>query len=180
MLPHSDLLVFSIPVPEKIPDVFQASHHFTSASYGVVCKLKRNCSLHVWDHCISWREVTVFLSSAMSFDSPFVRTALISLSRMASVVVLRHADAVLPCADFFNPGWEVEIGTGQGVLEHRRAFARKIDPVVNGIPDVHKFKPIEKIKSTKPTATMLSHIRYVYLMQVHLLPTLTATLKCSE
>jgi hypothetical protein len=99
----------------------------------------------------------------MSFDPPFVRTALISLSRMASVVTLRHADVVLPCADLFNPGWEVEIGTGQGVLQHRRDFARRIDPVVNGIPDVQKFKPIEKIKSTRPTATMLSHIRYVYL-----------------
>lgn len=158
---HRYLFIFSIPVPERIPDVFQASHHFTGASYGVLCKIKRNCTLHVWDHCISWREVTVFLSSAMSFDSPFVCTSLIHLSRMASTLILHYADVVLPCADFFNPGWEVEHGTQEGILEHRRTFARKIDPVVNGICNMEKFKPIEKIKSKVPTVTMLSHVRFV-------------------
>jgi hypothetical protein len=39
----------------------------------------------------------------------------------------------LPCADFFNPSWETEIGTCQGKIEHRAKFKRKIDPVVNGI-----------------------------------------------
>ncbi|CZR58560.1 related to glycosyl transferase [Phialocephala subalpina] len=155
------LFIFSIPVPEHIPDVFQASHHFAGASYGVVCKMKRNCTLHVWDHCISWREVTVFLSSAMSFDTPFVCTALMSLSRVASVVILHHADVVLPCADFFNPGWEVELGSGQGEFEHRKTFARKIDPVVNGITGMENFKPIETIKSKLPTVVMLSHVRFV-------------------
>jgi hypothetical protein len=142
--------------------VFQASHHFAGASYGVLCKLKRQCTLQVWDHCISWREVTVFLSSAMSFDSPFVCTALMSLSRVLSVLILHHADVVLPCADFFNPGWEVELGTCQGKLGHRHTYARKIDPVVNGICDMEKFKPIEEIKSKVPTVIMLSHIRYVF------------------
>ncbi|KAK3719243.1 hypothetical protein LTR37_004462 [Vermiconidia calcicola] len=158
---HRYLFIFSLPVPERIPDIFQASHHFAGASYGVLCKLRRNCSLHVWDHCISWREVTVFLSSAMSFDSPFVCSSLMQLSRMTSVLILHYADVVLPCADFFNPGWEVEHGTQEGVLQHRRAFARKIDPVVNGICDMEKFKPIEKIKSSIPTVTMLSHVRFV-------------------
>jgi hypothetical protein len=41
---HHYLFVFSIPVPEKIPDVFQVLHHFAAASYGVLCKLKRNCN----------------------------------------------------------------------------------------------------------------------------------------
>ncbi|KAK5170096.1 uncharacterized protein LTR77_004680 [Saxophila tyrrhenica] len=158
---HRYLFIFSLPVPERIPDVFQASHHFAGASYGVLCKLRRNCSLHVWDHCISWREVTVFLSSAMSFDSPFVCSSLMQLSQMTSVLILHYADVVLPCADFFNPGWEIEHGTQEGKLQHRRAFARKIDPVVNGICDMEKFKPIEKIKTTKPTVTMLSHVRFV-------------------
>lgn len=98
---HRYLFIFSLPVPERIPDVFQASHHFAGASYGVLCKLRRNCSLHVWDHCISWREVTVFLSCAMSFDSPFVCSSLMQLSRMTSVLILHYADVVLPCADFF-------------------------------------------------------------------------------
>ncbi|KAJ9092274.1 hypothetical protein QFC21_006916 [Naganishia friedmannii] len=155
------LFIFSIPLPEEIPDVVQASHHFAGASYGVLCKVKRNCTLHVWDHCISWREVTVFLSSAMSFDSPFVCTSLISLSRMASVLILHHADVVLPCADFFNPGWEIELGTQEGAVEHRRTYARRIDPVVNGICNMNTFKPIEKIQSKTPTVTMLSHVRFV-------------------
>jgi hypothetical protein len=159
---HRYLFIFSIPVPEKIPDVFQASHHFTGASYGVLCKLLRNCTLHVWDHCISWREVTVFLSSAMSFDAPFVCNALISISRLAAVLILHHADVVLPCADFFNPGWEIEIGSQQNTLCHRRTFARKIDPVVNGITNMERFKPIEEIKSKRPTVTMLSHVRYIF------------------
>jgi glycosyltransferase involved in cell wall biosynthesis len=158
---HRYLFIFSIPVPERIPDVFQASHHFAGASYGVLCKVLRNCSLHVWDHCISWREVTVFLSSAMSFDPPFVCTSLMSLSRLTSVLILTHADVVLPCADFFNPGWEVELGTIEGTLGHRRTFARKIDPVINGIANMERFKPIEKIKSKKPTVSMLSHVRFV-------------------
>ncbi|TKA72816.1 hypothetical protein B0A49_05480 [Cryomyces minteri] len=158
---HRYLFIFSLPVPEQIPEVFQASHHFAGASYGVLCKVKRNCTLHVWDHCISWREVTVFLSSAMSFDSPFVCSSLISLSRMTSILVLHYADVVLPCADFFNPGWEVEHGTQEGILQHRRTFARKIDPVVNGICNMEKFKPIEKIKSKVPTVVMLSHVRFV-------------------
>jgi hypothetical protein len=56
--------------------------------------------------------------------------------RLTSVLALHHADQVLPCADFFNPGWEVEIGTSQGTLEHRNKFRRKVDPVVNGITDM--------------------------------------------
>lgn len=155
------LFIFSLPVPEKIPDVFQASHHFAGASYGIICKIKRGCAFHVWDHCISWREVTVFLSSAMSFDPPFVCSSLISLSRILSVLTLHHADVVLPCADFFNPGWEVEIGSLEGTICHRKTYARKIDPVVNGICNMDSFQPIEKITSDKPTAVMLSHVRFV-------------------
>jgi len=40
-----DLFIFSIPVPDKIPPIFQASHHSVSAAYGIVCKIKRNCTL---------------------------------------------------------------------------------------------------------------------------------------
>jgi glycosyltransferase involved in cell wall biosynthesis len=83
-----------------------------------------------------------------------------SLSRVLSVLILHHADVVLPCADFFNPGWEVELGTCEGKLGHRSTYARKIDPVVNGICDMEKFKPIKEIKSKVPTVIMLSHIRY--------------------
>ncbi|KAK4869928.1 hypothetical protein LT330_005652 [Penicillium expansum] len=154
------LFIFSIPVPEKIPSTFQASHHSVSASYGVVCKIKRNCTLQIWDHAISWRETNLCLSSALCKLSPFVRNALLGLMRITSVLTLHHADIILPCADFFNPGWEVEIGTCQGTIEHRNTFRRKIDPVVNGITDMQKFSPVKEIKSERPTVTMLSHVWY--------------------
>ncbi|KAK6579999.1 hypothetical protein PZA11_007707 [Diplocarpon coronariae] len=158
---HRYLFIFSIPVPEKVPDVFQASHHFTGAGYGIVCKVKRQCTLHVWDHCISFRELTNFMSSAVSFDTPFINSSLISLGHMGCVLLEHHADVVLPCAAYFNPGWEVELGTAEGNIEHRRTFVRKIDPVVNGICNMEKFEPIQKLKTDKPTAVMLSHVQYI-------------------
>ncbi|KAL2854894.1 hypothetical protein BJY01DRAFT_205040 [Aspergillus pseudoustus] len=154
------LFIFSIPIPEKIPSVFQASHHSVSASYGVVCKMKRNCTLQIWDHAISWRETNLCLSSALCKLSPFIRNALLGLMRVTSALTLYHADIISPCADFFNPGWEVEIGTCQGAIEHRNVFRRKVDPVVNGITDMQKFAPVKEIKSTRPTVTMLSHVWY--------------------
>lgn len=154
------LFIFSIPVPERVPSVFQASHHSVSASYGVVCKIKRGCTLQIWDHAISWRETNLCLSSALCKLPPFVRNALLGLVRMTSVLILHHADIILPCADFFNPGWEVEIGTCQGTIEHRNSFRRKVDPVVNGITDMQKFAPVKEIKSQHPTVTMLSHVWY--------------------
>ncbi|KAF1999703.1 glycosyltransferase family 4 protein [Amniculicola lignicola CBS 123094] len=158
---HRYLFILALPVPEVVPDVFQASHHFTGATYGILCKIKRNCTLHVWDHCISFREFTTFMSSAVSFDMPFVNSSLMSLGHLACVLLEHHADVVLPCADYFNPGWEVELGTANGVLEHRRTFARKIDPVVNGICNMEKFEPIKEIKTDTPTAVMLSHVQFV-------------------
>jgi glycosyltransferase involved in cell wall biosynthesis len=163
------LFIFSIPVPEKIPSTFQASHHSVSASYGVVCKIKRKCTLQIWDHAISWRETNLCLSSALCKLSPFVRNALLGLMRITSVLTLHHADIILPCADFFNPGWEVEIGTCQGTIEHRNVFRRKIDPVVNGITDMQKFAPVKEIKSERPTVTMLSHVWYAKDIKIALL-----------
>ncbi|TVY94223.1 hypothetical protein LAWI1_G000823 [Lachnellula willkommii] len=153
------LFIFAIPLPDKMPAVFQASHHSVSASYGVVCKIKRGCTLQIWDHAISWRETNLYLSSALCPLSPFVRNSLLGLMRMTSVLTLHHADTILPCADFFNPNWEVEIGTYQGRIEHRAEFKRKIDPVVNGITDMQRFAPVKEIKTTIPTVTMLSHIQ---------------------
>ncbi|KAI1843142.1 hypothetical protein JX266_010669 [Neoarthrinium moseri] len=155
------LFIFSLPVPEHIPDVFQASHHFTGATYGIVCKKKRNISLHIWDHCISYREFTTFMSSAVSHDAPFVNSTLISLTHLSCVLLEHHADVVLPCCDYFNPGWEKELGTAEGAIEHRRSFARKIDPVINGICNMEKFEPTEVVRTNQPTVVMLSHVQYV-------------------
>lgn len=74
-------------------------------------------------------------------------------------MTLHRADVVLPCADFFKPTWETEIGTQYGTLTNRKTFLRKIDPVVNGICNMDRFKPVETITSTKPTVVMLSHVR---------------------
>ncbi|KAL5424690.1 hypothetical protein PMIN04_003073 [Paraphaeosphaeria minitans] len=152
------LFIFSIPIPDKIPSVFQASHHSVSASYGIVCKLKRNCTLQIWDHAISWRETNLYLSSAMCTLPPFIRNSLLGLMKLTSCLILHHADQILPCADFFNPGWEVEIGSSKGQLTHRNVFRRKVDPIVNGIPDMTKFAPVTEIKTKSPTVTMLSHV----------------------
>ncbi|KAK2629471.1 hypothetical protein QTJ16_000291 [Diplocarpon rosae] len=152
------LFILSIPVPEDIPAVFQASHHSVSAAYGVVCKMKRGCTLQIWDHAISWRETNLYLSSALCILQPFVRNSLLGLMRVTAVLVLNHADQILPCADFFNIGWEIEVGSHYGHIQHRKKFARKVDPVVNGIPDMKKFSPVTEITTQKPTVTMLSHV----------------------
>jgi len=78
------LFIFSIPIPERIPGVFQASHHSVSASYGVVCKIKRGCTLQIWDHAISWRETNLYLSSDLCSMAPFVRNSLLGLMKITS------------------------------------------------------------------------------------------------
>jgi hypothetical protein len=155
------LFIFSLPVPEHIPSVFQATHHCVSAVYGVVCKVKRSCTIQIWDHAIGWRETNMFMSSSQCNLPPFVRISLIGLMRLSAHVTLHHADVILPCTDYFNPGWETELGSYEGKLAHRKKFVRKIDPVVNGICNMQSFKPVTTISSKIPTVTMLSHVQYV-------------------
>jgi hypothetical protein len=96
------LFIFSIPIPQQVPAVFQASHHSVSAAYGIVCKIKRNCTLQIWDHAISWRETNLYLSSALCTMPPFIRNALLGLMKLTSTLILHHADQVLPCAGEFR------------------------------------------------------------------------------
>lgn len=161
LIANVDLFIFSIAVPEQVPSVFQATHHSIGATYGIVCKLKRGCSFQIWDHSIIWRECNTYLSAAQNGHPPFVRNTLVGLMRLAAHLNMFHADVILPCTNFFNPGWETEVGSCEGVLQHRKRFARKIDPVVNGICNMENFDPIESIKTEKPTVTMLSHVQYV-------------------
>ncbi|CAL3973371.1 unnamed protein product [Diplocarpon coronariae] len=163
------LFIYSIPIPEKMPSVFQASHHSVSASYGIVCKFKRGCTLQIWDHTISWRDTNMSLSSALCALSPFTRNSLLGLMRVTSVLTLHHADTILPCVDLLNPTWEMEIGTCQGKIENRELFRRKIDPVVNGITDMERFAPVQEIKTEKPTVTMLSHLWFAIDVKTALL-----------
>ena len=142
-----------------MPTVFQATHHSISATYGVVCKIKRACTFQIWDHAITWREANMFMSSSQCHLSPFVRICLIGLIRLSTHLNLHHADVILPCTNYFNPGWETELGSCEGTLQHRKKFARKIDPVVNGICNMQSFTPVTTIRTEKPTVTMLSHVQ---------------------
>lgn len=79
-------------------------------------------------------------------------------SRVQVRIASTRCGSVLIYPDFFNPGWEVEIGSSKGQLTHRNVFRRKVDPIVNGIPDMTKFAPVTEIKTKSPTVTMLSHV----------------------
>lgn len=151
----------SFPVPEHIPTVFQATHHSIGATYGIVFKLKRRCTFQVWDHSIIWRECNTYLSSAQCNQTPFTRIALIGLMRLAAHLNMYNADVILSCTNLFNPGWEVELGSCEGALQHRKIFSRKIDPIINGICNMDSFDPFEKLKTEKPTVTILSYVQYV-------------------
>lgn len=67
------LFIFSIPLPAKIPNVFQSTHHSVGAAYGILAKLRRGASFHIWDHCVIWRELNTYLSSAQCTHPSFVR-----------------------------------------------------------------------------------------------------------
>ena len=155
-----DLFIFSLPVPEQLPTVFQATHHSIGAAYGIVCKIKRHCTIQIWDHAISWRETNMYLSASQCSFPPFVRIALIGLMRLAAHLNYHHADVILPCTNYFNPGWEIELGSCEGTLVHRKKFMRKIDPVVNGITNMQQFSTINEIVTQIPTVTMLSHVQF--------------------
>lgn len=65
-----------------------------------------------------------------------------------------------PARIFFNPSWEIDIGTCEGGIKHCNTIRRKIDPVVNGITDMQRFAPVKETKAKSPTVTMLSHVWY--------------------
>lgn len=155
------MYVFSLQLPETVPTVFQTTHHSVGALYGILYKIKRGCTFQVWDHCVIWRESLGYLSSSLCSHAPFVQNSLIAMMRVSATLNLYHADVVLPCTNYFNPGWEVELGTEEGSLGARQLYRRKIDPIVNGICNMDQFEPIEKITAKLPTVTMLSHVQYV-------------------
>ncbi|OZJ05523.1 hypothetical protein BZG36_01903 [Bifiguratus adelaidae] len=152
------LFILSVAVPEVVPPVFQSTHHSVSAMFGIVVKFKRGSTFMIWDHGISWRECTSYLSAGQCLLSPFVQNSLLGLMRLAATLTLYHADIVLPCTNLYNPDWETEIGTGNGSIMHRRTFQKKIDPVVNGIANMEKYEPPKELTSKVPTVVMLSHL----------------------
>lgn len=163
------LYVFSLQLPETVPTVFQSTHHSVGALYGIVYKIKRGCTFQVWDHCVIWREALGYLSCSLCSHAPYVQNSLVGMMRFAATLNLYHADVVLPCTNYFNPGWEVELGTEEGTLGSRQLYRRKIDPIVNGICNMDQFEPIEEITSRLPTVTLLSHVQYVKDIKTSLL-----------
>lgn len=163
------LYVFSLQLPETVPTVFQSTHHSVGALYGIVYKIKRGCTYQVWDHCVIWREALGYLSCSLCSHAPYVQNSLVGMMRFAATLNLYHADVVLPCTNYFNPGWEVELGTEEGTLGARQLYRRKIDPIVNGICNMDQFEPIEEITSKLPTVTLLSHVQYVKDIKTSLL-----------
>lgn len=40
-------------------------------------------------------------------------------------------------------------------------FKRKVDPIVNGISNMDAFKPVDKVRTDKPTVVMLSNVQFI-------------------
>lgn len=57
--------------------------------------------------------------------------------------------------------WETEIGSDRGNICNRNLFSRKIDPIVNGISNMESFAPVDKVRTDKPTAVMLSNVQFI-------------------
>lgn len=57
--------------------------------------------------------------------------------------------------------WEVELGTDGGNIASRNMFERKVDPIVNGISNMDAFKPVDKVRTDKPTVVMLSNVQFI-------------------
>jgi hypothetical protein len=57
--------------------------------------------------------------------------------------------------------WETEIGTDSGRLSSQKLFARKIDPIANGISNMTKFEPNKDPLCKLPTAVMLSNVQTI-------------------
>lgn len=57
--------------------------------------------------------------------------------------------------------WETEIGTDRGRLCSSNEFARKIDPIVNGISNMESFTPVDKVRTETPMVVMLSNVQFI-------------------
>jgi len=81
--------------------------------------------------------------------------------KLACHVAYTHTDIVLPCTSVFNPDWEQDLGTDQGLRGSKKPFARKIDPIVNGIGNMDAFQPVTEVRSKVPTTVMLSNVQFI-------------------
>ncbi|GAB7344908.1 hypothetical protein MBLNU457_3344t2 [Dothideomycetes sp. NU457] len=153
--------IYSVEVPGKCPTVFQTTHHGISSLYGVLLKFRRQTTWGVWDHAILWRETCLNISPAQCLLPIPVQAMLLAGVKLACHVAYTHTDIVLPCTSVFNPDWEQDLGTDQGLRGSKKLFARKIDPIVNGIGNMDAFQPVTEVRSKVPTTVMLSNVQFI-------------------
>ncbi|KAG8411014.1 hypothetical protein J3459_016736 [Metarhizium acridum] len=153
--------IFSVRIPEECPRVFQSTHHGISSLLGIILKYRRGVTFGIWDHAILWRESCLNISPAQCELPLSVQSMLLHGIRLASRLSYFHADVITPCTSLFNPMWETEIGSDRGNICNRNLFSRKIDPIVNGISNMDSFEPIDKVRTSKPTAVMLSNVQFI-------------------
>lgn len=121
--------IYSVEAPEKCPTVFQSTHHGISSLYGMLLKYRRGTTWGIWDHAILWRETCLNISPAQCLLPIPVQAMLLAGVKLACHLAYTHVDIVLPCTSVFNPDWEQDLGTDQGMRGSKKLFARKIDPV---------------------------------------------------
>lgn len=153
--------IYSVEIPAECPSVFQSTHHGISSLYGMLLKYRRGTTWGIWDHAILWRETCLNISPAQCLLPIPVQSMLLAGIKLACHLAYTHVDIILPCTSVFNPDWEIDLGTDQGFRGSKKLFARKIDPIVNGIGNMDAFKPVMETRSKLPTCVMLSNVQFI-------------------
>lgn len=129
----SYFFIFSVQMPQACPTVYQSTHHGIGSMYGLLLKIRKGTTFAIWDHAILWRETCLNFSPAQCLLPLPVQATLLGGIKLACHVAYTQCDIIVPCTSVFNPDWEKDLGTDQGLRGSRKQFSRKIDPVVNGI-----------------------------------------------
>ncbi|KAF2157779.1 glycosyltransferase family 4 protein [Myriangium duriaei CBS 260.36] len=153
--------IYSVEIPADCPKVFQTTHHGISSLYGILLKYRRGTTWGIWDHAILWREMCLNISPAQCLLPVPVQGMLLAGVKLACHLAYTHADIILPCTSVFNPDWEQDLGTDQGLRGSKKLFARKIDPIVNGIGNMDAFQPVKETRTKFPTTVMLSNVQFI-------------------
>lgn len=99
----SYFFIFSIKVPDKVPRVYQSTHHGISSLYGMILKIRRGTTWGIWDHAIMWRESCLNISPAQCILPVAVQSMLLGAMKLAANLAYTHADIILPCTAIYNP-----------------------------------------------------------------------------
>ncbi|KAG9511882.1 glycosyltransferase family 4 protein, partial [Aureobasidium melanogenum] len=153
--------IYSVNIPHKCPTVFQSTHHGISSLYGMILKYRRRTTWGIWDHAILWRETCLNISPAQCLLAIPVQSMLLAGIKLACHLAYTHVDIILPCTSLFNTDWEMDLGTDQGLRGSKKLYARKIDPIVNGIGNMDAFQPVMETRSKLPTCVMLSNVQFI-------------------